>query len=91
MYTSTGVAEAIAEGRSLATEQDFVPEKIVVDESSTSLDMSAYTQYVDPSYSEQLMSESLVSDEDLPSVSLPKKAPVEPPVEVKAEEVKATE
>ncbi|MBY0507510.1 MAG: 30S ribosomal protein S2 [Bryobacteraceae bacterium] len=76
LFTSK-ISEAISEGRSLATEQDFVPEKIVTDESSTTLDMSAYTQYVDPSYSEQLMSESLVSDEDLPSVSLPKKAAAE--------------
>ncbi len=72
LFTSK-ISEAIVEGRSLATEQDFVPEKIVTDESTNSLDMSAYTQYVDPSYSEQLMSESLVSDEDLPNISLPKK------------------
>ncbi len=72
LFTSK-ISEAIVEGRSLATEQDFVPEKIVSDESTNSLDMSAYTQYVDPSYSEQLMSESLVSDEDLPNISLPKK------------------
>lgn len=76
LFTSK-ISEAISEGRSLATEQDFVPEKIVADESASSLDMSAYTQYVDPSYSEQLMSESLVSDEDLPSVSLPKKLALE--------------
>jgi len=76
LFTSK-ISEAISEGRSLATEQDFVPEKIVADESASSLDMSAYTQYVDPSYSEQLMSESLVSDEDLPSVSLPKKLVIE--------------
>ena len=88
LFTSK-ISEAISEGRSLATEQDFVPEKIVVDESASSLDMSAYTQYVDPSYSEQLMSESLISDEDLPSVSL-KKAPVAVE-EVKAPEAKVTE
>ena len=88
LFTSK-ISEAISEGRSLATEQDFVPEKIVADESASSLDMSAYTQYVDPSYSEQLMSESLVSDEDLPSVSL-KKAPVVVE-EVKAPEAKVTE
>jgi small subunit ribosomal protein S2 len=85
LFTSK-ISEAISEGRSLATEQDFVPEKIVTDESTSTLDMSAYTQYVDPSYSEQLMSESLVSDEDLPSVSLPKKAPVEDKEEVKVTE-----
>ena len=51
--------------------------------------MSAYTQYVDPSYSEQLMSESLISDEDLPSNSL-KKAPVAVD-ETKPPEAKVTE
>ena len=39
-------------------------------------DSSEYTQYLDPKYAEQLMSES-ISDEDLPSVSLPKKTMAE--------------
>jgi small subunit ribosomal protein S2 len=68
------IADAVIEGRALATEQDFAPDKIVTEEAVPSLDDSTeYTQYLDPKYAEQLMSES-ISDEDLPSVSLPKKA-----------------
>jgi small subunit ribosomal protein S2 len=67
------IADAVIEGRALATEQDFAPDKIVTEEAVPSLDDSSeYTQYLDPKYAEQLMSES-ISDEDLPSVSLPKK------------------
>lgn len=74
LFTSK-IADAVVEGRALATETDFQPEKLVTEEASPMVeDMSAYAQYVDPTYSEQLMSESLVNDEDLPSVSL-KKAP----------------
>jgi small subunit ribosomal protein S2 len=67
------IADAVIEGRALATETDFAPDKIVTEEAVPSLDDSSeYTQYLDPKYAEQLMSES-ISDEDLPSVSLPKK------------------
>ena len=70
------VADAVIEGRALATEQDFVGEKVVpVEESHVIEDMSQYSHYVDPQYSEQLMSETLINDEDLPNVSLPKKGP----------------
>ncbi|MBM3727127.1 MAG: 30S ribosomal protein S2 [Acidobacteria bacterium] len=68
------IAGAVIEGRSLATETDFQPERLVTEEQTHLEDMSAYSHYVDPQYSEQLMSESLVSDEDLPMMSLPKKA-----------------
>jgi len=71
------IADAVIEGRALATEQDFAPDKIVTEEAVPSLDDSSeYTQYLDPKYAEQLMSES-ISDEDLPSVSLPKKTMAE--------------
>src|SRR5258706_7436376 len=67
------IADAVIEGRALATEHDFAPDKIVTEEPLPSLeDSSEYNQYLDPKYAEQLMSES-ISDEDLPSVSLPKK------------------
>lgn len=66
-------AEACIEGRALATEQDFQTEKVVSDDAATMEDLSQYSHYVDPQYSAQLMSESLVSDEDLPNMSLPKK------------------
>jgi len=67
------IADAVVEGRALATEQDFTAEKIITDE-TPSEEIPEYTQWVDPQYAEQLMSESL-KDEDLPSMSLPKKAP----------------
>jgi len=72
------IADAVVEGRQLATEQDFA-DKITVDETPVE-EIPEYAQYVDPKYAEQLMSESL-SDEDLPSVSLPRKGPVSEAVE----------
>jgi len=78
LFTSK-IADAVIEGRALATEHDFqtVAQEIVTDEeSSSSIDMSSYAQYVDPKYSEELMSETLIINAlDLPSMSLPKKAP----------------
>jgi small subunit ribosomal protein S2 len=67
------VADAIIEGKALATEQEFIAERIVTDETPPE-DLLEYTQYVDPRYNEQLMAES-IPDEDLPSVSLPRKGP----------------
>jgi small subunit ribosomal protein S2 len=71
---TTKVADAVIEGRALATEQDFPAEKIVTDETPVE-DMPEYSQF-DPQQLDQLMSEGL-SDEDLPSMSLPRKAVVE--------------
>jgi small subunit ribosomal protein S2 len=71
---TTKVADAVIEGRLLATEQDFVAEKIVTDETPVE-EMPEYSQF-DPQQLDQLMSEGL-SDEDLPSMSLPRKAVVE--------------
>ena len=68
------IADAVIEGRSLATEQEFAAEKIVADEAPVE-EIPEYTQYVDTRYNEQLMHETL-SDEELPSVSLPRKGPV---------------
>ena len=65
------ISDAVVEGRALATEQDFVIEKIVSEEMPFE-DSSEYTQYLDPKYAEQLASEG-ISDEDLPSMSLPRK------------------
>jgi len=70
---SSKIADAVVEGRALATEQEFAAEKIVADETPIE-EIPEYTQYVDPRYAEQLMSES-IPDEDLPSVSLPRKGP----------------
>jgi small subunit ribosomal protein S2 len=65
------IAEAVIEGRALASEQDFAAEKIVSDETPME-EIPEATQYFDPQYAEQLMAEGL-TDEDLPSVSLPHK------------------
>ena len=67
------VAEAVVEGRALATEQDFATAKIVTDETPLE-EIPEATHYFDPQYAEQLMQEGL-SDEDLPNVSLPRKGP----------------
>jgi small subunit ribosomal protein S2 len=69
---TTKISDAIVEGRALATEQDFVGEKIITEEPSLEVEHSEYTQYLDPKYAEQLMAES-IPDEDLPSMSLPRK------------------
>jgi small subunit ribosomal protein S2 len=70
---TTKISDAIVEGRALATEQDFVGEKIITEETPLEVvEHSEYTQYLDPKYAEQLMAES-IPDEDLPSMSLPRK------------------
>jgi small subunit ribosomal protein S2 len=66
------IAEAVIEGRSLATEQEFAGEKIAAEEVME--EVAVDPSYFDPKYAEQLMSETL-SDEDLPSTSLPRKGP----------------
>jgi small subunit ribosomal protein S2 len=71
---TTKVADAVIEGRALATEQDFAAEKIVTDETPAE-EILEYTQF-DPQQLDQLMSEGL-SDEDLPNMSLPRKIAVE--------------
>jgi len=70
LFTSK-IAEAVVEGRALASEQDFAAEKIVADETAIE-EIPEVTRYFDPQYAEQLMAEGL-ADEDLPSVSLPRK------------------
>jgi small subunit ribosomal protein S2 len=67
------IADAVVEGRQLASEQDFAAEKIISDETPVE-EIPEYAQYVDPKYAEQLMSESL-TDEDLPSAALTRKGP----------------
>jgi len=69
---TTKIADAVVEGRQLASEQDFTAEKIISDESPVE-EIADFQQYVDPKFNEQLMSESM-PDEDLPSMSLPRRA-----------------
>jgi len=52
------VADAVIEGKALATEQEFAAEKIISDETPPE-EIPEYTQYVDPRYAEQLMAESI--------------------------------
>jgi small subunit ribosomal protein S2 len=66
------VSDAVTEGRALATEQDFSAEKIITDETPQE-EVPEYTHF-DPQQLDQLMSEG-ISDEDLPSMSLPRKGP----------------
>jgi small subunit ribosomal protein S2 len=69
------IADAVIEGRSLASEQEFVPKEIVTEEGPVE-DMSQFDHYVDPRLNEDVLTEG-ISDLDLPSVSLPKKHEVE--------------
>ena len=78
------ISDAVAEGRALATEQEFTAEKIISDETPAE-EIPEYTQWVDPQYAEQLMAEGL-ADEDLPSVSLKKPAASETPAEAPGED-----
>jgi small subunit ribosomal protein S2 len=67
------VAEAVIEGRALATEHDF-SERIVTEEGGGDVTSSEYNQYLDPQYAEQLMSESLREPTDvMESVTIPKR------------------
>ena len=50
-------------------------EKPAADDEMPLDDDPEYAQYIDPKYAEQLMSESLVADEDLPSNSVSRKGP----------------
>jgi small subunit ribosomal protein S2 len=71
---TTKISEAVVEGRQLASEADFAAEKMVSGDETPVEEIPEYSQYVDPKYAEQLMSESM-PDEDLPSMSLPRKGP----------------
>ena len=68
---TTKIADAVVEGRQLASEHDFTAEKIIGEDTPVE-EIADFQQYVDPKFNEQLMSESM-PDEDLPSMSLPRK------------------
>jgi small subunit ribosomal protein S2 len=63
LFTSK-IADAVVEGRALASEQDFTAEKVVTEETPVE-DLSEYSQYVDPKYAEQIMQESLMLDDTI--------------------------
>ena len=78
------ISDAMTEGRSLASEHDFTPKEIVTDEGGQ-IDMSQYAHLVDPRLNEDVLTEG-IADLDLPSVSLPKKAPEPEPAPEAAKE-----
>ena len=53
------IADAVVEGRALATEHEFVADKIVSDEAAGEEGMMEYTEYVDPKFTEKIMAESM--------------------------------
>ena len=61
LFTSK-IADAVIEGRALATEHDFAAEKVMTDESSLD-DLSEDSQFMDPTYAEKIMQESLMMDD----------------------------
>jgi small subunit ribosomal protein S2 len=74
---TTKISDACIEGRQLASEHDFAATEKPAAGDDVPLDENPeYAQYIDPKYAEQLMSESLVADEDLPSNSVSRKGPV---------------
>ncbi len=68
------IADAVVEGRALATEQDFTADKIVTEEAAGEVGMMEYNEYVDPKYAEKIMAESLHIEE--PQQASPRKGPV---------------
>jgi small subunit ribosomal protein S2 len=78
------IADAVVEGRALATEQDFTADKIVQDEAPVEEGMVEYTEYVDPKYAEKIMAESLSMSDEPVAVS-PRKGPVSETAEPAAE------
>jgi small subunit ribosomal protein S2 len=68
------IADAVTEGRSLATEQDFTADKIVQEEAPAEGSMEEYAKYVDPKYAEEIMAESMSMAEE-PALAAPRKGP----------------
>ncbi len=68
------IADAVVEGRALATEQDFTADKIISEEGAAEEGMQDYTEYVDPKYAEKIMAESL-SMEGEPAPASQRKGP----------------
>jgi small subunit ribosomal protein S2 len=59
LFTSK-IADAVVEGRALATEQDFTSDKVKDDEAPVEEMGEDFSQYSDPKYAEQIMQESLM-------------------------------
>ena len=80
------IADAVIEGRSLATEHDFTADKIVQDETPVGEGMAEYAEYVDPKYAEKIMAESLSMEEE-PAPPSQRKGPASETAEPKPETV----
>jgi small subunit ribosomal protein S2 len=80
------IADAVVEGRALATEQDFTADKIITDESPAEEGMMEYTEYVDPKYAEKIMAESLSMADEPASRKGPASETAEPVLEPVATE-----
>jgi small subunit ribosomal protein S2 len=79
------IADAVVEGRSLASEQEFAGERIASeDEAAAEHTPEDFTQYLDPKYAEQLMSESLATANE------PENPPRKGPASEAPEEVAST-
>src|SRR5215472_4954806 len=61
---TTKIADAVVEGRALATEQDFGAAERIVTEETPMEELQVDTTYFDPKYAEQLMSESLATSNE---------------------------
>ncbi|MGA2149928.1 MAG: 30S ribosomal protein S2 [Bryobacteraceae bacterium] len=85
------IADAVIEGRLLATAQDFTADKIVQDEAVAEEGMLAAQEYLDPKYAEKIMAESLSMEDDTTSQSQRKGPASETAAEPASEPVVATE
>jgi len=61
---TTKIADAVVEARSLATTADFGADKVESEDETVDHTDEEYTQYLDPKYAEQLMSESLATSNE---------------------------
>jgi small subunit ribosomal protein S2 len=70
---TTKISDAVVEAGQMAAETEFTAEKIVSEDEGAGETPEEYTQYLDPKYAEQLMSESLATSNE--PETPPKKGP----------------
>ena len=72
------IADAVVEGRTLASEHEFTADKIVTDETPAGEAMVEYNEYVDPKVLNEIMAESLSMEEEpgAPGAASQRKGPV---------------
>src|SRR5579871_232193 len=78
------IADAVVEGRALASEQDFTADKIVTDETPSGEGMEEYTEYVDTKVLNEIMAETLSMEEE-PVPASQRKGPASETAEPAAE------